>query len=568
MNILGITGPIHDTSAALIVDGVVVAAVEEERFTRKKHAYKTAPEASVRYCLEVAGLKPEDIDVIAYPWSLEEFKKNSSRQLIRSVSEGVTHALSTYVKLGKRFSKYQKKIHRMLETVGFDLDKVEWMDVPHHVAHGASSYYLSGFKKAAVMTVDALGEYISTQFAVGDGKDFKVLKNYYMPDSFGCFYTTMTEFLGFESNNGEYKLMGMAPYGDADKVDLSEVAWVDEEGFHVNSDYIWVSRKKSYEGKLFSQKLIDKLGPPREGDGLKEPYIHIAAAVQKTLEEGVISLMEKNLTEVLEETGQLAFAGGCALNVSLNRLLIDHPLVETLWVQPAANDAGTSLGAAVYAAAQLGEEIQPMETVYLGPEFSDEEIEAAFEKFKVPFEKCDNIEERGAELLANGEMLAWMQGRMEFGPRSLGNRAILGSPKKGEMADTINAAVKFREKWRPFCPSILEEYAEEILQTSHDSSFMNFSFKINKEWHEKIPEVVHVDGTGRPQVVREKHNKRFYDLMKCFHKKTGIPVLINTSLNVRGEPVVCTPIDALNNFFKCGLEFMAIGDYLVTKRHQ
>jgi len=568
MNILGITGPIHDTSAALFVDGEVVAAVEEERFTRQKHAYKTPPQNSVLYCLEVAGLKPEDIDVIAYPWSLKEFENNRTRHLFRTSSEGVVHALGSYVKLGKRFNKYQKKIQKMLVGLGFDLTKVKWMNVPHHVAHGASSYYMSGFDKAAVMTVDALGEYITTQFAVGEGKDFKIIKNYFMPDSFGCFYTSMTEFLGFKSNNGEYKLMGMAPYGDATKVDLSDVAWVDETGFHVNPDYIWVSRKKSYKGKLYSQKLVDKLGPPREGDGLSEPYIHIAAAVQKTLEKGVIFLMEKHLGDVLKETGNLAFAGGCALNVSLNRLIIDHPLVNKLWVQPAANDSGTSLGAAAYAAAQLGETITPMDTAYLGPEYGPEVIEEACERFKIPFEKCDDIEERCAELLAKGEMLGWMQGRLEFGPRSLGNRAILGSPQKGEMADTINARVKFRENWRPFCPSILDEYAEDILQTDHDSSFMNFSFKINSKWHDKIPEVVHVDGTGRPQIVRERQNRRFYKLMKIFHKKTGVPVLINTSLNVRGEPVVCTPTDALKNFYSCGLEYMAIGDYLITKKHQ
>jgi len=567
MKILGVTGPIHDTSAALIVDGEVVAAVEEERFTRQKHAYKTPPINAVNYCLRTAGIQADDVDVIAYPWSLEEFSRNRRRHFWRQSTQSLPHALNSYVKLGKRFGKYQKKIHKMLTSLGFDFKKLRWINVPHHIAHGASSFYFSGFEKAAIMTIDALGEYITSQFAVGDGKDIKVLKNYFMPDSFGCFYTSMTEYLGFRSNDGEYKLMGMAPYGDASEVDLSDLAWMDESGFHVNPEYVWVSRKNSYKGKLYSQKLIDKLGPPREGEALNEPYIHIAAAVQKILETGVLTLMERHLSDVLKETGNLAFAGGCALNVAMNRLIIDHPLVEKLWVQPAANDSGTSLGAAAFAAAGFGEQIKPMTMPYLGPEYDRNQILTVLHKYKIAYKECSDIEEEGANLLAAGEMLGWMQGRMEYGPRSLGNRAILGSPQSGQMADTINERVKFREKWRPFCPSILADYAKDILQTDHDSPFMTFSFKINPKWHDKIPEVIHVDGTGRPQVVKEELNGRFYKLLKKFHDKTDIPVLINTSLNVRGEPLVCSPEDAIKNFYSCGLEYLVIGDFLISKAH-
>jgi carbamoyltransferase len=567
MKILGITGPIHDTSVALVVEGRVVAAAEEERFIRDKHAYKTPPQEALRFCLEQGGLSPSDIDMIAYPWSLETFRENSFRHLCRSFSEGPWHACNSYLKTSKRFHKYKKKILRLFEAEGFDLNNTRWMDVPHHMAHGASSYLLSGFDQAAILVVDALGEYVTTQLARGYGGDIVPRKNFYMPDSFGCFYTSMTEFLGFRSNDGEYKLMGMAPYGDARQVDLSQVAFVDETGFHVNPDYLWVGRKKSYRGKLYSQKLVDLLGPPREGDALSEPYIHIAAAVQKLLEEGIFFLINKYLKKDLEETGNLAFAGGCALNVSLNRLLIDHPLVKNLWVCPAANDAGSSLGAALYAAASMGESIQPLETAYLGPEYSSKEILAALEKFKIPHEKCEDITGRCAELLAAGHMLGWMQGRMEYGPRALGNRSILGNPAAANMADQINERVKFREKWRPFCPSILEEYAEDFLQSKHDSPFMTFSFKINPAWKKRVPECVHVDGTGRPQVVKKKHNPRYHELLEKFQALTGQPVLINTSLNRRGEPMVCSPEDALKTFYGCGLEYLAIGDFLIRKPH-
>lgn len=567
MKILGVTGPIHDTSAAIIVDGRVVAAAEEERFTRSKHAYKTPPAKAVAFCLKQAGLKPSDIDAVAYPWNLDEFKANAPRHFVRSAPQGLLHAANSWLKVGKRFRKYEGKIQKMLRHSGIDMNRAKWVSVPHHLAHAASSFHLSGFDKAAVMTIDALGEYITSQFCVGEGRNLRILHNDHMPHSFGCFYTSMTEYLGFESNDGEYKLMGMAPFGDGSKIDLSKVAWVDGDGFHVNPDYIWVSRKKSYNGKLYSKKLVELLGPPRVGDAMREPYTHIAAAVQDLFVKGVMSLVDKHLGGVLKDTGNLAFAGGCALNVSLNRHLIARPDVKRLWVQPASNDAGTSLGAAAYAAVQLGEKLQPMDTAYLGPEYSSSEIRTTLDTFRIPYEECKDIEERVAELLAKGTMVGWMQGRMEYGPRALGNRSILGSPAFPEMADTINERVKFREKWRPFCPSILGEYAQEILQTDHPSPYMTFSFTINPAWKPKIPEVVHVDGSGRPQVVTAESNPRFYKLLKAFHRRTGVPVVINTSFNRRGEPMVCSPQDALTTFYNCGLEYLAIGDFLIRKPH-
>ena len=252
--------------------------------------------------------------------------------------------------------------------------------------------------------------------------------------------------------------------------------------------------------------------------------------------------------------------------MSLNRKLIDHPNVSELWVQPAAHDAGTALGAASYIAAQKGVALEPMQHPYLGPEFDDADIVAALEKFAIPNQRCDDIVETTAQLLAEGNAVAWFQGRMEYGPRALGNRSILGHPAHPGMSDDINGRIKFREKWRPFCPSILKESAAEIIGTDHDSPFMTFSFTVTPEWREKIKEAVHVDNTCRPQLVTEQLNPRYFKLLKSFEKRTGLPVLLNTSLNRRGEPMVCSPEDAIAMFFGCGLEYLVLGDRLISKQ--
>ncbi len=276
--------------------------------------------------------------------------------------------------------------------------------------------------------------------------------------------------------------------------------------------------------------------------------------------------MENYLGDILKSNGgKLCFAGGVALNVKLNKRLLEHPLVRHLFVQPAASDSGTALGAATYVANELGEDVKPMSHVYLGPEYTNEVIREVLGKYRIPYEQPSDIIERASELLARGEIIAWFQGAMEYGPRALGNRSILASPQVEGISDEINSRIKFREKWRPFCPSILQEYAKDILGTDHPSPYMTFSFAVNDKWRGRIPEVVHVDGSTRPQVVDENTNPRFYSLLKSFHKKTGLPVLINTSLNRRGEPMVCSPQDAINMFYGSGLEYMALGDFLIRK---
>lgn len=567
MKILGIGSPFgHDASAALVIDGVIAAAAEEERFTRLKHAVGQAPLKSVDFCLKTAGIKPSDIDIVAYPWSYRALIDKRAEYFWRTIFTKPSRAYKKFFRCKRELLGQQKFVNEILGRAGFDLNKTKIHWVEHHLAHAASSFYLSGVDEAAVMSIDGGGEITAT--LVGHAKDGKIskIKEIVAPDSLGNFYSTMTDYLGFEREDGEYKVMGMAPYGDSSKINFDHIIYWRNGSYHCNDDYIWVTRNnRARLDKVYSKKMVSEFGPERKGDGLSEPYIHIAAVTQKKLEDMTLELVDMYLSDALKRCGNLVFAGGCALNVSLNRKLIEHPLVKFLWVQPASHDAGTSLGAAVYAAKDAGENIKPMQHVYLGPEFSLSEIEPALREGEFRHSKEQDIAETVSELIKNGNIVGWFQGRMEWGPRALGNRSILGNPTIRGTAERINEIIKFRENWRPFCPSILEELAPDILGTSHPSPFMTFSFKVRDKWRNRIPEVVHVDGTLRPQIVEKNVNPLYHRLIQNFYEKTGIPVLINTSLNRRGEPMVCSPKDAMVMFKESGLEYLAIGDYLARK---
>jgi len=569
--ILGVGTPfVHDPSAAILIDGKIIAAADEERFIREKHAQDKFAANAVRFCLEKAKVKPSDIDIVAYPWSLGAHLGCVPLYVKRCWRTRPSQALKSVTQLGKAYKDALRKLNGSLSGAGINPRKVKKYFVEHHLAHASSAYHLSGMKDCAIMSIDGAGEFTSTLFAKSKNGRIEKIKEIIWPDSLGLFYSTITEYLGFEVNDGEYKVMGMAPYGDPSKVDMSHIIRYTGKSFYCNDDYVWVTRSRRYDkNKVFSRKMVEEWGPPRKGDALTEPYVHIAAAAQKVLEDITIKLMEDYLSDTLKETGgRLCFAGGVALNVKLNKRILEHPLVKELFVQPAANDSGTALGAATYIANELGEKIEPMHHAYLGPEYTDDEIKTILDTYKIPYEYHNDIIETVAELLAKGEIVAWFQGAMEYGPRALGNRSILSNPSVKGISDQINAIIKFREKWRPFCPSILKEYAKEILNTDHPSPYMTFSFTVNEKWRDKIREVVHVDNTARPQIVDEKSNPKFCSLLKSFHKKTGLPVLINTSLNRRGEPVVCSPDDALNMFYGSGLEYLVMGNLLVKKKPQ
>ena len=572
MIVLGLGGAVgHDPAAARVIDGTAIAAADEERFNRDKHAKGLQAELATKFCLKHAGLKPSDIQVVAYPFAPISLFSPARWHYAARHWYAPDRALVALLNGNRRYRRNVSQVFAMLERVGIDPRKIKFVPVEHHLAHASSAYHLSGYKDAAIMSIDGVGEYCTTWFGHGIGGDIQPIKEFYAPDSLGGFYGAVTEFLGFEMLDGEFKVMGMAPYGDATKFDLRDLVLWDKTGFTINTQLVNCIGTRRYKrdgkGTYFSKKLIDKWGPPRAGDEIDEPYVHIAAAVQKLLEEIVLELTKFYLGDHIAKTKRLCYAGGVALNVKCNQRIIQTlgPGHE-LFVQPAAGDSGTALGAATYAAHELGDTIQPMNDAYLGPEYTADEIEAVLKKRGVQYEKCANITDVAAELLAKGEVISWFQGRMEFGPRSLGNRSIIGNPASRGVADLINAQIKYRERWRPFCPSMLDSVAPDILQTDHPSPYMTFTFDVAEHWKKRIPEVVHEDGTARPQIVTAKSNPRYYELLRKFEAKTGVGVLLNTSLNRRGEPMVCSPDDALNMFYGSDLQILAMGDYLVRKK--
>ncbi len=457
--------------------------------------------------------------------------------------------------------------------LGVSRDRISFRPVEHHLAHASSAYHLSGFQeKTAILGIDGKGEYATTFFGYGENGRIHKIKEFYDPDSLGGMYGALTEYLGFEMLDGEFKVMGMAPYGDPGKHDLSRLIRYDRKGFSVDTRLVNVIGLRRYKengkGYFFSNKLVDWLGPKRHGDEIDDPYIDYAASIQKLLEDVSLGLIDYYLGDILRETGKLCFAGGVALNVKLNQRIIALPYVQELFVQPAASDAGTAIGAASFVANELGDPLEKLEHVYLGPAYTTEQCIAACEasEHQPAWEVLEDAPARTAELLADGNPVAWFQGRMEFGPRALGNRSILGDPSTRAIADRINAQIKYRERWRPFCPSMLDSVAPEILQTDHPSPYMTFTFDVAESWKPRIPEVVHEDGTARAQIVTRDTNPRYYQLIEELEKRTGNAVVLNTSLNRRGEPMVCSPQDALNMFYGSDLEYLVMEDVLVTKR--
>ncbi len=572
MIVLGLSGALsHDASAAILVDGNIVAAAEEERFIRDKHAKNKFPYEAAKFCLEQAGVKPEDVDVVAFPYAEIPLSTNARWHYAKRHWYAPDRALDAIFNGNRRFRRNRDKSLALMAELG--LKNAKFVPVEHHLAHASSAYHLSGFQeKTAIVGIDGKGEYATTFFGYGEHGKIHKIKEFYDPDSLGGMYGAITEYLGFDMLDGEFKVMGMAPYGDPTKYDLSDLAKFENGELIVNTKLVNVVGLRRYKengkGYYFTPELIKRLGPKRQGDEIDDPYIHYAASIQALLEKLALEMIEYYLGDVLRETGKIAMAGGVALNVKLNQRIIALPHVKELFVQPASGDNGTSLGAATYAAHLAGEKVYKMEHAYLGPSFTNEQCIAACEAHpeKPVFTRVKNGAEKAAQLLADGNPVAWFQGRMEFGPRALGCRSILGDPSHPGVADRINAQIKYRERWRPFCPSMLDRVAEELLQTAHPSPYMTFTFDVAESWKPRVPEVVHEDGTARAQVVTKETNPRYYELIEHLEKLSGNAVVLNTSLNRRGEPMICSPTDALNMFYGCDLEYLMLEDVLVTKK--
>lgn len=576
LTLLGLSGALtHDPSAALYIDGKLVAAAEEERFVRDKHAKNRMPYESAKFCLDFAGIKPADVDAVAIPFAPISLSEKARWHYARRYWYAPDRALDAILLGNRRYQRYRRRIEWCLQQLGFDLKRVDIVPVEHHLAHASSAYHCSGFtEKTAILGIDGKGEYATTFFGYGENGRIHKIKEFYDPDSLGGLYGALTEFLGFEMLDGEYKVMGMAPYGDPSKYDFSRLAQFVDGELVVNTELANVIGLRRYKengkGFYFSPRLIDWLGPRREGDVADEPYVHYAASMQKLFEDLALQMIDYYLSDILRETGRLAFSGGGALNVKLNQRIIARDDVRELFVQPASGDAGTAIGAAAYVSHQRGVAVEKMEHVYLGPSYSNEDVIAACARHpgQPQWQRIDDVPAQIAHILTEGHPVAWFQGRMEFGPRALGGRSILGCPSAPGVADRINEQIKFRERWRPFCPSMLDTVGPQMLGSEHPAPFMTFTFAVNDEWKSRVPEVVHEDGTSRAQVLRREFNPRYYDLMVELEKRTGNGVVLNTSLNRRGEPMICSPTDALNMFFGSDLQYLIMEDVLVVKAAQ
>jgi carbamoyltransferase len=551
----------HDSSACLVRDGEVLFAVAEERLSRLKHD-AGFPRRSIQACLDFAGIRAQQLDEVCFGWPTpgpgfrHDLKCYASGQLeasIANVQTSTLHFLRMWNQEGgaKRF------------TQQFGTVKARMRFVDHHLAHALSAYAYSGFDDSAVVVMDGRGAFEATSIWHGRDGQLEHVLTIPFPDSVGFFYSEFTEFLGFHRNSDEWKVMGLAPYGHAG-VDLT--AFIDVGGgangapYHVHAKRLITRRAAPFA------EMTKLLGAPRvpESD-LDERHKNIAFAVQEACEAAVLSVVQL----ALAKTGSrnLCLAGGVALNSKANGKIAVSGLLDKIFVQPAASDDGVALGAALAPYMDGGGKLpkKEMRHAYLGPAFDDEVIEAALRTYKLRYTRVEDVAEPAAELLAQGKIVGWFQGRMEFGPRALGARSILADPRDAEMNAKVNNAVKFREWWRPFAPSFKKEIAHEYLESATDSPFMILTAQVRAEKRSVIPSVTHVDGSARPQTVEKEVNPVYWRLIDGFGRRTGVPVIMNTSFNLRGEAIVNTPTDAIRTFFSSGMDALVIGSYVVEK---
>lgn len=586
MNILGISCYYHDSAACLVQDGKIVAAAQEERFTRIKHDAEY-PENAIAYCLSEAGISVSDIDIVAYyDKPFQKFERILETYLAYAPTgiRSALKALPIWIKKKLWISELIK------DELGYD-GKMIFCE--HHESHAASAFFPSPFQESAILTMDGVGEWATSSWGTGKGNTIELTHEMHFPHSIGLLYSAFTYFTGFKVNSGEYKVMGLAPYGNPvykEKI-INEIIDLREDGsFRMNMDFF-----NYCQGLTMTSRKMNRLfdGPPRKPESdVTQREMDLAASVQAVVEE----IMLRMARHVRKETGMknLCLAGGVALNCVGNGKILRENIFENIWIQPAAGDAGNALGAALFAWYQYAEKPRSanevtdfMQGSYLGPEFKNDEIEAYLNEKQVPFHKVSeqDLYSKTAELLDSGNVIGWFQGRMEFGPRALGNRSILGDPRSEEMQRTINLKIKFREGFRPFAPSILEEHISDYFEIDSPSPYMLLVADVakkrlkkvseNKTGFEKLnqirselPAITHVDNSARIQSVSRETNPRYHKLISAFYELTGCPVVINTSFNVRGEPVVRTPEDAWRCFMRTNMDVLVLGNYVLYKSEQ
>lgn len=574
MYILGINSVFHDSSAVILKDGKLLAAAEEERFTHIKHSKRPIPFSTyqipffaIDYCLKTANIDLKDIDHIAYSFNpyllIEETKAKAPTIEIPLNMNGFqrnghdpweTLFLSSIINApGQLIDGWPH--HLQQRFVDSKITDWQWHFVDHHIAHAASAYFPSPFNSAAVLTLDGRGERATTTYSVGNGNELKKIGQVDMPHSLGLLYEKITTHLGFLHSSDEYKVMALASYGKPTFInDFRDIVKLTGNGMYVVNDI----------------NLEERFGPARLRNApFTEHHFNIAHSMQKVLEESVIELTDWLHNETGEEN--LCMAGGVALNCVMNSKIKQRGSFKNIWVQPAAGDSGTALGAAIWVDIEQRkpQERNPdidfqMTHAYWGPSFSDDEIEAFLKKVKINYREMKDPASETADLLAANKIIGWFQGPMEFGPRALGSRSILASPIDPSMQARLND-IKDREDFRPVAPVVMEEDAGEWFDKAEYSPFMLFVYNVKPEKADTIPAVKHVDGTARIQTINQKQHPSYYNLLKKFKEKTGVPVLVNTSFNTLGKPIVCTPRDAVECFWSSPFDALVIGKYLIEK---
>ena len=571
---LGLAGAIgHDPAAAIFVEGELVAAVEEERLIRRKHAKNEMPFLAAMQCLKIAGLRSSEVTHIATPYAPVSLFSKARWHYAYRHWYAPDRSIDSLLNGNRRYRRHVKDLRALVEKLHISSLTTQLVPVEHQLAHASSVYHLAGGdEKTAIFCNDSKGEYANIFLGYGHKGKIVKIKQFYSPDSLCGLYSALTDYLGFETLDGEFKVMGLAAYGDAEKYDLSSLAKFKRGRLKVDTRLVTTIGMRRYKAKsrghFFSRELVKMLGPRRAGHLLEDPYVHYASAIQKLYEDLALQIVDYYLGDVLAESGRLALAGTGAMNIRLNHRFNSHPRVKELLVHPACGDSGTAIGAAAFAVHQAGLRVKPLHNVYLGPSFSTEDcLNACMNHRDKPiWEVLPNTHEKAAELLANGQVVAWFRGRMEFGPRALGNRSILANPLQMGITEAINQQVKFREHWRPYSLSILDSIAQQLLPEQSQDEFMCLSSPASQKWQEQYPLTVYRDGTMRAQIVVKQTNPDFHELLSAFQGLTGHGLLINASLDRPGEALVCSPQHALDMFLGTDLNYMIMEDVLVTKR--
>jgi len=569
MYILGISCYYHDASAALLKDGIIVAAAEEERFTRKKHD-TSFPSRAIRYCLKSQNISINDIEYIGfYEKPLVKFERVLSQHI-----EAFPLSFKTFLSSMPSWINEKLRLMKQIRKLKYRKDV---LFIEHHMAHAASAFLVSPFKKSAILTVDGVGEWTTTAFGTGEDNDIHLMKEIRFPHSLGLLYSAITAYLGFSVNNSEYKVMGLAAYGDMNKSTnpyynkLKKAIDIKDDGsFFMDMKYF----KYTYSDRMPSKMLCNLLDGPirKKNEKISQRHKDIAATLQIIYEESLFKIL--NHVYKVTKCENLVIAGGCGLNSVANGKILSNTHFSNIWIQPNPSDGGTSIGAASYIHNSiLGKKRNYiMENAYLGPGYTDTAILRFLEKNHIKYSKFrDNKEliRKTAMLISENKVVGWFQGRMEWGPRALGNRSILANPCNPDARRLINTKVKHRERFRPFAPAVCSDDAKTYFICDNPlplpADFMLMVYPVRKKWQRKIPSVTHVDGSGRLQVISRHQNPFYYDLIKEFGKISGIPILINTSFNIRGEPIVCTPYDAYKCMMGTGIDYLVMDKYLIKR---